>query len=198
MRDWIEFIYNLMYNPLFIVAILVIGGLIVCLAGYRIFRVYSAIIGFVIGVILGYYISLFIGYSFLTYILTGIIMAVIFGLFYNTGLFITGVVIGYMFLNYLLPERALYSYVFAVLCGILVLFMERALIMVITAFLGATAIVVAVKMLITGESVEAILFDPRSALQVAFSSPLLFLLWFVMGVIGIVTQILLTKETTTD
>ncbi|MEM2190511.1 MAG: DUF4203 domain-containing protein [Archaeoglobaceae archaeon] len=189
--DWMD----LMYNPMFIVAVLVFGGLIVGFAGYKLFRLYSAVIGFVVGVILGYYISLFVGYSFLTYIATGIVLAIIFGLFYNVGLFLTGTVIGYMFLNYLLPEKMLYAYVFAILCGILVLFLERALVIIITAFLGATAIVVAVEMLVTGTSVEVFLFDPRNALQVAFSSPLLFLLWFVMGIIGIVTQLVLTKET---
>ncbi|MEM2786965.1 MAG: DUF4203 domain-containing protein, partial [Archaeoglobaceae archaeon] len=143
-------------------------------------------------------ISLFVGYSFLTYIATGIVLAIIFGLFYNVGLFLTGTVIGYMFLNYLLPEKMLYAYVFAILCGILVLFLERALVIIITAFLGATAIVVAVEMLVTGTSVEVFLFDPRNALQVAFLSPLLFLLWFVMGIIGIVTQLVLTRETSKE
>lgn len=191
MDSWMD----LMYNPMFIVAVLVFGGLIVGFAGYKLFRIYSAVIGFVVGVILGYYISLFVGYSFLTYIATGIVLAIIFGLFYNVGLFLTGAIIGYMFLNYLLPEKMLYSYVFAVLCGILVLFLERALIILITAFLGATAIVVAVEMLVTGTTVELFLYDPRNALQVAFSSPLLFLLWFVMGIIGIITQLVITKET---
>ncbi|MEM0214368.1 MAG: DUF4203 domain-containing protein [Archaeoglobaceae archaeon] len=192
--DWMD----LMYNPMFIVAVLVFGGLIVGFAGYKLFRLYSAVIGFVVGVILGYYISLFVGYSFLTYIATGIVLAIIFGLFYNVGLFLTGTVIGYMFLNYLLPEKMLYAYVFAILCGILVLFLERALVIIITAFLGATAIVVAVEMLVTGTSVEVFLFDPRNALQVAFLSPLLFLLWFVMGIIGIVTQLVLTRETSKE
>ncbi|MEM0330856.1 MAG: DUF4203 domain-containing protein [Archaeoglobaceae archaeon] len=192
--DWMD----LMYNPMFIVAVLVFGGLIVGFAGYKLFKLYSAVIGFVVGVILGYYISLFVGYSFLTYIATGIVLAIIFGLFYNVGLFLTGTVIGYMFLNYLLPEKMLYAYVFAILCGILVLFLERALVIIITAFLGATAIVVAVEMLVTGTSVEVFLFDPRNALQVAFLSPLLFLLWFVMGIIGIVTQLVLTRETSKE
>ncbi|MCS7144119.1 MAG: TMEM198/TM7SF3 family protein [Archaeoglobaceae archaeon] len=191
MDSWME----LMYNPMFVVAVLISGGLIVGFAGYKLFRLYSAIIGFAVGVILGYYISIFVGYSFLTYIVTGIVMAIIFGLFYDAGLFLTGAIIGYMFLNSLLPEKVLYSYVFAVLCGILVLFLERALIIMITAFLGATAIVVAVEMLVTSTTVEMFLLDPRNALYLAFSSPLLFLLWFVMGVIGIITQLVLTKET---
>ncbi|MEG9195146.1 MAG: DUF4203 domain-containing protein [Candidatus Methanoglobus sp.] len=195
-----ETINTVMYNPFLIVTILIFGGLIVGFAGYKLFKIYSAVIGFAVGIILGYYISLLLfgAPSLITYLAAGVVLAVIFWLFHSAGLFITSIVIGYMFLSSLLPEKMLYSYVFAFLCGILVLFLERALITIITALLGATAITVAVEMLISGRTVYEFLLDPRNALSVAFSSPLLFLLWLVMGVIGVVTQIVLTKETSSD
>lgn len=192
--------YDLMYNPLFIVTVLVFGGLIVGFAGYKLFRLYSAVIGFAVGVILGYYVSLFVisEPSLWIYFATGVVLGIIFWLFYRVGLFLTGLIIGYMFLSSLLPEKALYAYVFAVLCGVLTLFLERVLVILITAFLGATAIVIAVEILLSGTGVYEFLLDPRSALALAFSSLSLFLLWFVMGVLGIVTQFVLTKETGED
>jgi len=200
MDNLIESIYVLLYNPIFIIAVLVFGGLLLGFGGYKLFRIYSAAIGFVVGVILGYYISLFGfgSFSFVTDFAVGIIFAVIFWLFHSAGLFLTGAVVGFMFLNSLLPESMLYSYVFAFLCGILVLFMERILIITITAFLGATAITAAVEMLVSGATVYESLLDLRNVIAVAFSSPLLFLLWFVLGVIGIITQIVLTKGTSSD
>lgn len=193
-------IYDLMYNPLFIVTVLVLGGLIVGFAGYKLFRLYSAAIGFAVGVILGYYVSLLVfgEPSLWTYFATGVVLAIVFWLFYRIGLFLTGLIIGYMFLSSLLPDKALYAYVFAVLCGIFVLFVERFLVILITAFLGATAIVLAIEILLSGTGAYEFLLDPRNALAVAFSSLALFILWFVLGVIGIVTQFVLTKETGED
>jgi len=197
MDGMMETINTVMYNPFFTVTILIFGGLIVGFTGYRLFKLYSAVIGFAIGVVLGYYVSIILygEPSLLTYFAAGLVLAVIFWLFHGAGLFITGSVVGYMFLSSLLPEKMLYSYVFAFLCGILVLFMERALITVITAFLGATAITVAIEMLVSGVTVYEFLLDPRYILFDALSNPLLFLLWLVMGFIGTLTQIVLSRET---
>ncbi|MCS7130779.1 MAG: TMEM198/TM7SF3 family protein [Archaeoglobaceae archaeon] len=191
MDEWIELIYN---QPL-LVSLLILSGFAVCLAGYKIFRLYSAAIGFVIGIIVGYYVSIYFGFfPLISFLISGMIFAVVFWLIYRLGLFLTGAVVGYMFLSYLIPERLLFVYVFAVLCGILVLFIERFLFIVITAFLGATAFVVAIYILITGTLVEEFLLEPRSIVSVAFSSPLMFLLWFTLGVLGTISQLVLTRE----
>lgn len=186
--------FDILYNQPLVAALLIIVGFAVCLTGYKIFRLYSAGIGFIIGVIIGYYISSYIGDSLMVYLLSGIAFALAFWLVYRLGLFLTGAVVGYMFLAYLLPERLLFVYVFAVLCGILVLFIERFLFVVITAFLGATAVVVAIYILITGTTIEEFLSNPASLIEVAFSSALMFLLWFTLGILGIVSQLVLTKE----
>jgi len=187
---------ELLYNPVFLVTVLVFGGMVVGFTGYKLFRFYSAAIGFAVGVILGYYLSLFIFSepSFLTYFAAGVVMAIAFGLFYRAGLFLTGVVAGYMFLSSLLPEKQLYCYVFAVLCGILVLFLERIMLILITAFLGATAVTAAVEILVSGITGYDFLLDPSNVFSATFSSLSLFLLWFVLGVIGIITQLAISRE----
>ncbi|MDI9611190.1 MAG: DUF4203 domain-containing protein [Archaeoglobales archaeon] len=187
---WVDWIYN---QPL-VATLLILVGFTVCLTGYKIFRLYSAGIGFIIGVIVGYYISIYVGNSLMVFLISGIAFAIAFWLVYRLGLFLTGAVVGYMFLAYLLPEKLLFIYVFAVLCGILVLFIERFLFIVITAFLGATSVVVAIYILIAGATIEEFLSNPAILVDVAFSSALMFLLWFTLGILGIVSQIVLTRE----
>lgn len=187
---------EVLYNPVFLVTVLVFGGMVVGFTGYRLFRFYSAAIGFAVGVIVGYYLSIFMfnGPSSIAYFAAGVVMAIAFGLFYRAGLFLTGVVAGYMFLSSLLPEKQLYCYVFAVLCGILVLFLERIMLILITAFLGATAVTAAVEILVSGITGYDFLLDPSNVFSATFSSLSLFLLWFVLGVIGIITQLAISRE----
>jgi hypothetical protein len=194
--DSILWLNELLYNPVFLVTALVFGGMVVGFTGYKLFRFYSAAIGFVVGVILGYYLSNFMFNEPLTlaYFVAGVVMAIAFGLFYRAGLFLTGVVVGYMFLSSLLPEKQLYCYVFAVLCGILVLFLERIMLILITAFLGATAVTAAVEILVSGITGYDFLLDPRNVFSATFSSPSLFLLWFVLGLIGLITQLAISRE----
>ncbi|MEM2345840.1 MAG: DUF4203 domain-containing protein [Archaeoglobaceae archaeon] len=180
-------------TPHIAVVVLVAIGLLLCFAGYRIFKFYIAFIGFIIGFILSHYFSPYIEVPFLPFIM-GVIFAIVFWKIYRAGLFITGALAGYMLSDSLLPGKFIYAYSLAGFFGILILFLEKFLVILITAFLGSTAIVLATYLVITGDLYILFAVDPKILLSVAFSSPLLFLLWLVLGVIGIASQLVLAKE----
>jgi hypothetical protein len=179
--------------PILTFAILIVTGLVLCFAGFKLFRLYSAVMGFIIGIILGHYVSQYTLESFWTPLVLGVTFAVVFWLFYRVALFLTGSMIGYMFSDAILPGRMIYTIPTAAFFGIVTIFIERALLIILTAFLGSTAITFAVYALISGE-IFNVSYDPKVLISAAFASPLYFLLWLVLGIIGVTSQIILARE----
>jgi hypothetical protein len=64
----------------------------------------------------------------------GVTFAVVFWLFYRVALFLTGSMIGYMFSDAILPGRMIYTIPTAAFFGIVTIFIERALLIILTAF----------------------------------------------------------------
>lgn len=178
-------------SPPVAVALILIVGLSLCLAGYKIFKLYTAAIGFVIGFILGSYFFWHISWASVA---TGIVFAIVFWWLYRLGLFVTGSIVGYIFADMILPGKAIYSYPIAILTGLATLFIEKAMVILVTAFLGSTAVTLAVYVIVSGEIFTTFLTDPKSLISVTFVSPLFFLLWFVLGIIGVVSQLVIAKE----
>ncbi len=187
--------YDLMGSipPMLTFAILIVTGLVLCFAGFKLFKLYSAVMGFIIGIILGHYASQYTLESFWTPLVLGATFAVVFWLFYRVALFLTGSMIGYMLSDAILPGRMIYTITTAAFFGIVTIFIERALLIILTAFLGSTAITFAVYALISGE-IFNLSYDPRVLISAAFASPLYFLLWLVLGIIGVTSQIVLARE----
>ncbi|MEM0089323.1 MAG: DUF4203 domain-containing protein [Archaeoglobaceae archaeon] len=179
-----------MISPPVAVALMIVVGLLLCLAGYRFFKLYTAAIGFIIGFIIGSYFWHFSLFP----IASGVVSAIFFWLIYRLGLFVTGAVVGYMFADMILPDKLIYSYPTAILFGLLTLFLEKAMLILITAFLGSTAVTFAVYTITSGELFTTFVADPRHLVLVVFASPLYFLLWLVLGVIGVVSQLVIAKE----
>uniref|UniRef100_A0A7J2TIB9 TMEM198/TM7SF3 family protein n=1 Tax=Archaeoglobus fulgidus TaxID=2234 RepID=A0A7J2TIB9_ARCFL len=179
--------------PHLVVALIIVVGLVLCFVGYKLFKLYSAVIGFILGIIAGHYLVSYTFESFWTPLILGFVFAILFWFIYKIALFFTGAVVGYMLADAILPERLIYTIPSAVFFGILTLFIERALLIIITAFLGSTAITFGIYTLVSGEILR-IALDPRALLSVAFASPLYFLLWLVLGIIGVISQIVLARE----
>lgn len=179
-----------MISPPVAVALMIVVGLTLCFAGYKLFKFYTAAIGFIIGFILGSYLWHF---SWIPLVL-GVVFAVVFWLIYRIGLFVTGAIVGYIFADLILPSKLIYSYPIAVLFGLATLFLEKAMLMIITAFLGSSAVTFAVYTVASGELFATFIIDPRYLISLTFASPLYFLLWLVLGIIGVVSQLVLAKE----
>lgn len=179
-----------MISPPVAISLTILVGLMLCFAGYKLFKLYTAFVGFIVGFILGSYLWHF---SWIP-LVTGAVFAIFFWLIYRLGLFVTGAIIGYMFADLILPSKIVYSYPIAVLIGLMTLFLEKAMLMLITAFLGSTAVTFAVYTLASGELFTTFVIDPRYLISVVFASPLYFLLWLVLGIIGVVSQLVLARE----
>ncbi|MEM0203007.1 MAG: DUF4203 domain-containing protein [Archaeoglobaceae archaeon] len=179
-----------MISPPVAVALMIVVGLLLCLAGYRFFKLYTAVVGFIIGFIVGSYLWHFS----LVPIASGVVSAIFFWLIYRLGLFVTGAVMGYVFADLILPSKLIYSYPIALLFGLMTLFLEKAMLILITAFLGSTAVTFAVYTITSGALFTTFVVDPRHLILVVFASPLYFLLWLVLGIIGVVSQLVLARE----
>lgn len=179
-----------MISPPVAISLITLAGLMLCFAGYKLFKLYTAVVGFIVGFILGSYLWHF---SWIP-LATGAVFAIFFWLIYRLGLFVTGAIIGYMFADFILPSKIVYSYPIAVLVGLMTLFLEKAMLMLITAFLGSTAITFAVYTVASGELFTNFVVDPRYLISVVFASQLYFLLWLVLGIIGVVSQLVLARE----
>ena len=173
---------------------LVVVGLVLCFVGYRIFRFYSAVIGFLIGELLGIYIILNYYNSIYVVFASAVIGAVVFGLVNELGLLVTGAVFGYLVGIYLLPQYQLYAFVLAGLVALINLFIEKPVTVVISSVIGSTSIVLALQMWISGMHIYDVLNDPKAVLDITFANVYFDLLWFTLVLTGIITQYVAYKE----
>uniref|UniRef100_A0A7C3MBE1 TMEM198/TM7SF3 family protein n=1 Tax=Archaeoglobus fulgidus TaxID=2234 RepID=A0A7C3MBE1_ARCFL len=174
---------------------LVVIGLALCLIGYRIFRVYSAVIGFLIGVLAGIYIVVnYYENAVVAILASALAGAVLFALIDEFGLIATGAVFGYFAGLYFLPEYQIYALALAALFGLINLFVEKPMTVIITSVLGASSIALAVHMGITGMHIYDVIADPRRTFDMIFSNMYFNLLWFTLVITGIITQYVAHKE----
>lgn len=187
---------ELLTSQVVVLTSLVIVGLTLCFIGYRVFRFYSAAIGFLIGELVGVYIVLdyFKENPLLVILISAIIGAIAFGLVFRLGIVVTGAAVGYFIGLYLLPGYPIYSYVLAGLVAFTNLFLEKALTVLITAVLGASFIMLATYMAVSGMHIYNVLFDLRGTFDAMFGNIFLDLLWFTLVLTGIITQLVAYKE----
>lgn len=174
---------------------LVVIGLILCFIGYKIFRVYSAVIGLFIGQLVGIYITInYYENALIVILASAIVGALLFALIDELGLIVTGAAFGYFVGVYLLPEYQVYAFVLAALFALINLFIEKPLTVLITSVIGASAIALAVHMGITGTHIYDILNDQKKVFDAMFSNAYFDLLWFTLVLTGIITQYVTHKE----
>lgn len=190
-----EQIAEILTNQPVVLGSLVAVGLIMCFVGYRIFNLYSAAMGFLVGLLAGiYFVMNFFGeYPLAVILITAVATAVVFGLVYEIGLVITGAAFGYFVGLYVLPHYTIYAYVLALLFGLVNLFLERAVTVVITTVIGASFITLATFMGISGMHIYDVLGDPKGTFDALFSNVFMLLLWLSLFITGIITQLAVYK-----
>ncbi len=190
-----EQIAEILTNQPVVLGSLVAVGLIMCFVGYRIFNLYSAAMGFLVGLLAGiYFVMNFFGeYPLAVILITAVATAVVFGLVYEIGLVITGAAFGYFVGLYVLPHYTIYAYVLALLFGLVNLFLERAVTVIITTVIGASFITLATFMGISGMHIYDVLGDPKGTFDALFSNVFMLLLWLSLFITGIITQLAVYK-----
>jgi hypothetical protein len=185
--------------------ILVVGGLLSCFAGYRVFRLVLGIYGFILGALLA---SSFMGTDQTAWmvgaaILGGIIGALILIAAYFVGVALIGAGIGAMASNLIWASfdsepNVFVVVVFAVAGALGALALQRYVIIVSTAFGGAwTALVGAFALMGDRLAVEA---ASRSDVWLAYplapaaGQQWVLLVWIVLGIAGVVVQLAITAK----
>ena len=128
----------------------IIAGVIVCFWGYRIFKVVLGIAGFIAGAVLFYYF----GAHYTANMIVLMILAIFGGLigasfsvaFYYIGLFLLGALAGWQ-LGFLIATAINIEFVIiipiitAMIAGILACFLQKPVIIISTALIGAWSVV---------------------------------------------------------
>jgi len=184
-----------MYN--FLLAAVVLLGLLICFFGYRMLRFVLAIAGFIIGAsfVAGFGFTLTDGKEILVILIAavagGLIVGALFLFLYTAGVFLVGAIFGILlfsgiigFVNsntspilYILP---------ALVGGILALLLQKFMIILITSFAGAWVSVMAVLYFISSDfsplSLEFLdSIGENQTYRIVFS-------WLALGVLGFITQ----------
>ncbi len=186
---------EILTNQPVVLGSLVTVGLIMCFVGYRIFNLYSAAMGFLVGLVVGIYfvMDFFKEYPLLVILATAIGTTIVFGLVYEIGLVITGAAFGYFVGLYVLPHYSIYAYILALLFGLVNLFLERAVTVVITTVIGASFVTLATFMAVNGLHIYDVLGDPKTTFDALFSNTFMLLLWLSLMITGIITQLAVYK-----
>ncbi len=131
----------LFYYSRTISILLIPVGLLLLLYGYNLFRIFLALFGFLVGFSFGFGIGLATGEPVLIALLAGAVGAILLYFLYWLGVFIIGGLVG-VFLSLLIAPGSLeLILVLFFACGILALFIQKAIIIFITSFQGAPMVI---------------------------------------------------------
>ncbi len=178
--------------------ILVLGGLLACFAGFRVFRIVLGIYGFILGALVA---SSAMGadqtwYMVAAAIVGGLVGALILILAYFVGVALIGGALGALVANVLWAAFSrepglIFVIVFAVLGALGALAVQRYVIIVSTAYGGAQTAVVGVAALLAKRGVDA---ASHSVYRVYPIDPIPgtkmdLIAWLLLGTIGLVVQL---------
>jgi hypothetical protein len=183
--------------------LLLLGGIVACFFGYRLFRIVLAVFGFIFGAFVS---SSVFGASDTTPMLVAAVLGGLFGALllvaaYFVAVALIGAGIGAVIANVLLaqgdaPPAVVWVVVFAVVGAVTSMYLQRYFIIVGTAFGGAWTILLGALTLVgeivapveaTGEPVwVAYLLDPMQQRQWVLVA------WFALGVAGTAVQLGIT------
>lgn len=183
--------------PILFAIISVPIGLFVCFTGYRLFRIASLLLGFVLGAYVGATIAANNGSDTLVTIVLGVIGGLVgvglMFLLYRFGVFLLGALMGAA-LGFVLAgalrigmSEVFWVIVFAaaVAAGVLSYRFERPFMILLTAFLGAAAVVTGVWMVIRNSTDVLVLTRTDPTAQI---DPLFLIVWVVLGILGTAFQ----------
>jgi hypothetical protein len=192
-----------------LVALLTIAfGLLNCFFGYRIFRFMLALWGLILGAYVGATLAGNLADGQLLWFIVGgvlgaIIGAVLMSALYFVGVFVIGAAAGAVLANAVgvaagIDMPTLVVIILAVVVGIIALILQRVVIILATAFTGSWAAISGGLSLLVGASVTPVQLygDAAQAGQVAAGVPSLLVLvfWFVLALVGTLTQFAMTRE----
>ncbi|MBN1660551.1 MAG: DUF4203 domain-containing protein [Anaerolineae bacterium] len=200
---------DLTTGGLLVALILIAFGLLNCLAGYRIFRLLLGLYGLILGVIVGATIAGNVTDGETVWVIVGAIAgglvgAALFVLLYFVGVFLVGAAGGVSLVTFLggmlsMEMPTLVILIVAIAVGIIALIVQRAVLILATAFSGAWLAVSGVAALMTGaEPAWVRLFRRAAGGEVNDYSLIVLGAWLVLGVLGAVVQFVTTREGAED
>jgi len=187
----------------------IIAGVIVCFRGYRIFKVVLGIAGFIAGAALFYHF----GAHYTANMIVLVILAIFGGLigaslsiaFYYIGLFLLGALAGWQ-LGFLMATAINIEFVIiipiiaAMITGILACFLQKPIIIISTALIGAWSVVTGGFHFFGAGIIPTDLFsDPFMLVDsLRNTNPVVILAWIVLSIAGIIFQFSLPEPKIAD
>jgi Domain of unknown function (DUF4203) len=186
--------------------ILLLGGLLACFAGYRLFRIVLAIYGFILGVLLA---SSFMGtdqtlWMILAWILGGIIGALILLVAYFAGVALLGAGIGaaaahMIWASFQTEPGMVVVILFSVAGALAALALQRYVIIIATSFGGAQTALIGAAALVGESAVAQAQAVTRAAYRVYPLDPLPNTYWdatiaLALGIAGVIVQLAVTAK----
>lgn len=167
-------------------------GIILLLYGYRLYKLFIALTGFVFGFVIGLIVGELTGEPIITGLLCGVLSALLFYFLYKLGIFLLGFLAGSV-ISVLITISAstdvnLFVYLIAgLLGGILALYIEKAIIVILSAYNGAAISVSGFAWLVYPEYMAQLysLFftDPQLALSNVLTFILVNLIVMTVGIL---------------
>jgi hypothetical protein len=194
-------------NSTIVVAIIAIAfGLLNCFFGYRIFRILLGIYGFVVGAGVGLVVASNLAAGQTLWLAVGavaggILGAILLVVLYFVGVFVVGAYGGVLLANaigavtgFAIPTVVVI--IFAVVVGILALILQRAVLVLLTAFAGSWAAVSGGAMLVAGRSLPAfsVVIKPSTWEEANLPTLAILISWLVVGIAGAIVQFSITRR----
>ncbi len=184
-------------------AVTVIGGVIItaygiinCFFGYRFFQILLGIWGFFLGGAVG--VSLTAEAAPIAVLIAGVVGAlmgaVLIYFLFRLGLFLIGAILGYALTTALLTALGINENVFmfsvfgGAFFGVLALLLKNFFVILITAFSGASTIIVGVTLLLDGDRMANAFVARQFTTTPDTPSSLISILWLLLAITGMVIQ----------
>ncbi|UCG43497.1 MAG: DUF4203 domain-containing protein [candidate division WOR-3 bacterium] len=177
---------------------ILVGG-IVCFFGYRVLRAALGIAGFIVGAVLAASGVALIPSSTQVWVLVaalvgGIVGAVLAALLYKVGVFLLGAAAGALVAGLVVTALGLAASwwvlgIGAVAGGILGLVLQKRIVSILTAFVGAWGVVGGTFHLLGWYSIRAGLRDPAALKTTGAYFYLMLVMWLGLGILGMLVQL---------
>ncbi len=177
---------------------ILVGG-IVCFFGYRVLRTALGVVGFAVGAVLAASGVAMIPSSTQVWVLIaalagGIVGAVLASLLYQLGVFLLGAAAGALVASLVVTALGLAATwwmlgIGAVAGGILGLVLQKRIVSILTAFIGAWGVVAGTFHLLGWYSIRAGLRNPAALKTTGAYFYLMLVMWLGLGILGALVQL---------
>ena len=180
-------------------------GLLNCFAGYRVFRLLLGLYGLIVGVIAGATLASNVTGGEILWVIVGavvggIVGAALFVLLYIVGVFLVGAAGGVSLATFIggvlgIDMPALVVVIVAIAVGIIALIVQRSVLILATAFVGAWLAVSGGAALITGtEPAFTTLFERAVGGGAGTYTWVVLIVWLLLGIAGAAVQFATSRE----